>query len=295
MTDNKINVAIVGPGNIGTDLMYKISHRSKYMNLSMMCGIYEDSTGLKLAKQFGVDTSANGINDLLSRNDIDMVFDATTAAAHQNHAQLFKESGIFAVDLTPAAVGPYCIPVVNLQEHIESDIKNLNLITCGGQATIPIVKAVSRVTPVNYAEIVAVIASKSAGPGTRQSIDEFTQTTAKGIIELGGADYGKAIILLNPATPPMIMNNTIYMRIKEWDEISITDSVEKMVSDVQSYVPGYRLKIPPTFDGNRVVVMVEVEGSGDFLPTYSGNLDIETCAALAIGERKAKYLLNCQP
>ena len=260
-----------------------------------MCGIYEDSTGLKLAKQFGVDTSANGINDLLSRNDIDMVFDATTAAAHQNHAQLFKESGIFAVDLTPAAVGPYCIPVVNLQEHIESDIKNLNLITCGGQATIPIVKAVSRVTPVNYAEIVAVIASKSAGPGTRQSIDEFTQTTAKGIIELGGADYGKAIILLNPATPPMIMNNTIYMRIKEWDEISITDSVEKMVSDVQSYVPGYRLKIPPTFDGNRVVVMVEVEGSGDFLPTYSGNLDIETCAALAIGERKAKYLLNCQP
>jgi acetaldehyde dehydrogenase (acetylating) len=290
--DGKINAAIVGPGNIGTDLMYKIIHRSEHIRLSLMCGIYENSEGLKRAKEFGVETSAQGIRDLLSRNDIDIVFDATTANAHQTHAPLFREAGIFAVDLTPAAVGPYCIPVINLHEHLEINTDNVNLITCGGQATIPIVKAVSRIVKVDYAEIVAVIASKSAGPGTRQSIDEFTQTTAKGIVELGKAKRGKAIILLNPAIPPMTMNNTIYMRVSDWDEKLINDSVERMVAEVQSYVPGYRLKIPPTFDGDRIVVMVEVEGSGDFLPSYSGNLDIETCAALAIGERKAAYMLD---
>ena len=290
MPDRKLNVAIVGPGNIGTDLMYKIIHKSRYLRMALMCGIYEDSPGLKRANTLGVDTTANGVKDIFERDDIDIVFDATTADAHLKHAPLFKAAGMFAIDLTPAAVGPYCIPVVNLSDHLDAD--NVNLITCGGQATIPIVNAVSRVTDVAYAEIVAVIASKSAGPGTRQSIDEFTQTTARGIVEVGRAKQGKAIILLNPAVPPMTMSNTIYLRVGAYDEQEISTAVERMVVAVQSYVPGYRLKIPPTFDGERIVVMVEVEGSGDYLPTYSGNLDIETCAALAIAEKKAAHIIN---
>jgi acetaldehyde dehydrogenase len=201
-----------------------------------------------------------------------------------------QEAGIVAVDLTPAAVGPYVMPVVNLEEHIEAP--NVNLITCGGQATIPIVYAISRVVPTPYAEIVATIASKSAGPGTRQNIDEFTLTTARGIVEIGKAQRGKAIILLNPAVPPMILNNTIYALVDEVDEEKITESVKEIVKEVQEFVPGYRLKIPPTFDGNKIVVMVEVEGSGDYLPRYSGNLDIETCAALAVGEKIAMHRLS---
>ena len=290
MSDRKLNVAIVGPGNIGTDLMYKIIHRSCHLRMTLMCGIYADSPGLERARQRGIETSANGVQDIFKRDDVDIVFDATTAGAHLKHAPLFKDAGIFAIDLTPAAVGPYCVPVVNLSEHLEAD--NVNLITCGGQATIPIVSAVSSVTEVAYAEIVAVIASKSAGPGTRQSIDEFTQTTARGIVEVGKAKRGKAIILLNPAVPPMTMSNTIYLRVSTYDEEKISAAVERMVTAVQSYVPGYRLKIPPSFDGEKVIVMVEVEGSGDYLPTYSGNLDIETCAALAIAEKKAAYILS---
>jgi acetaldehyde dehydrogenase len=215
------------------------------------------------------------------------------ASAHLVHAPLLKEAGIIAIDLTPAAVGPYVMPVVNLDDHIEA--MNVNLITCGGQATIPIVNAISRVTGVSYAEIVATIASKSAGPGTRQSIDEFTQTTARGVVEVGKAERGKAIILLNPAEPPMMMNNTIYALVKEElteeKKAEIVQSVKDMVARVQAFVPGYKLKIPPMFDENKVTVMVEVEGAGDFLPKYSGNLDIETSAAIAIAEKMAEHRL----
>ncbi len=289
MNKAKARVAIVGPGNIGTDLMYKVLKKSKILEMALMCGIYEDSPGLKRAKELGIDISSNGIDDLLGRSDIDIVFDATTANAHFKHAPLLEDAGFFSIDLTPAAVGPYCVPVVNLTENI--DVPNVNLITCGGQATIPIIKAISRVTEVDYAEIVAVISSKSAGLGTRQSIDEFTETTALGIVEVGNAKKGKAIILLNPADPPMTMSNTIYLRVKEFNETEILNSVDRMVKDVQAYVPGYRLKMPPTYDGERIIVIVEVEGSGDYLPKYSGNLDIETSAAIAIAEKKAAHII----
>jgi acetaldehyde dehydrogenase len=253
----------------------------------------EKSPGLQLAQKEGVDISSDGIRAVLARGDIDIAFDATMASAHLVHAPLLKEAGIIAIDLTPAAVGPYVMPVVNLDDHIEA--MNVNLITCGGQATIPIVNAISRVTGVSYAEIVATIASKSAGPGTRQSIDEFTQTTARGVVEVGKAERGKAIILLNPAEPPMMMNNTIYALVKEElteeKKAEIVQSVKDMVARVQAFVPGYKLKIPPMFDENKVTVMVEVEGAGDFLPKYSGNLDIETSAAIAIAEKMAEHRL----
>ena len=285
-----LTAAIIGPGNIGTDLMYKLLRRSRYLALGLIAGIKADSKGLGLAETEGVATSADGIDAILARDDIDIVFDATSAEAHREHAPLLQGAGKIAIDLTPAAIGPYVVPVVNLEEHLNA--RNINLITCGGQATIPLVRAISRVVPTSYAEIVATIASKSAGPGTRDSIDEFTRTTAKGIVDIGGASEGKAIILLNPAEPPMIMNNTIYALVDEMDEDGITKSVKQMVEKVRRYVPGYRLKIPPTFDGKRVTVMIEVEGSGDYLPAYSGNLDIETCAALAVGEQVAAHLLG---
>jgi acetaldehyde dehydrogenase len=286
----RVVAAILGPGNIGTDLMYKIAHRSEHLSLGLMAGIKADSTGLRLAAEMGVATSTDGIEAVLAREDIDIVFDATVADAHLRHAPALREAGKVAVDLTPAAVGPYVVPVVNLDEHIESS--NINLITCGGQATIPIVDAISSVVPIAYAEIVATIASKSAGPGTRDSIDEFTRTTANGLVQIGRAREGKAIILLNPADPPMLMNNTVYALVDEVDETRITDSVTSMVEQVRRYVPGFRLKIPPTFDGNKVIVMIEVEGSGDYLPVYSGNLDIETSAALAVGDQVATHLLG---
>ena len=287
---DRVTAAILGPGNIGTDLMYKLIRRSRYLNLGLVSGVQVDSKGLQLAEAEGVATSTDGIDAVLSREEIDLVFDATSAGAHRKHAALLEEAGKIAIDLTPAAIGPHVIPVVNLEEHLNSP--NINLITCGGQATIPIVRAISRVVATSYAEIVATIASKSAGAGTRDSIDEFTRTTAKGIVDIGGATEGKAIILLNPADPPMIMNNTIYALVEEGDEEAITSSVMEMIEEVRRYVPGYRLKIPPTFDGRRVTVMIEVEGSGDYLPAYSGNLDIETCAALAVGERVAAHLLG---
>ena len=290
MTQEKIGVAIVGPGNIGIDLMHKIRNRSKKLELKMVCGRrIEGSKGMGLAKEWGIEVSANGVEDILPRDDIQIVFDATTAAGHAASAPALEKAGKFAVDLTPAAVGPYCCPAIELS-HTHFSAKNVNLITCGGQATIPMVKAVSRVTPVSYGEIVAVIASKSAGPGTRQSIDEFTRTTARGVVEVGGAERGKAIILLNPAEPPMIMSNTVYLKVSDYKEKEILQSVDDMVRSVQEYVPGYRLKIAPNYDGDRVVIMVEVEGSGDYLPKYAGNLDIETCAALAVGEKIADRL-----
>jgi acetaldehyde dehydrogenase (acetylating) len=227
---------------------------------------------------------------VLRDKSIKMAFDATTAAAHLKNAQRLKDAGIRAIDLTPAAVGPYVCPVVNLAENL--DAPNVNLITCGAQATVPIVSAVSSVTRVNYAEIVATLASKSAGPGTRQNIDEFTQTTARGLEIVGKATKGKAIIILNPAEPPIMMRNTIYMMVEDQKKEEIVAAVEGMVKRIKEYVPGYRLRLPPIFDEEKITIMIEVEGAGDFLPTYSGNLDIETSAAIAIGERIAERLLQ---
>jgi len=289
MNEDRVPVAIIGPGNIGTDLLYKIQKRSKHMKVKLMIGIDPSSEGLKRAESLGVEASSAGVNALRERG-IEIAFDATSASGHLENAPVLKEEGVVAIDLTPAAIGPYVCPVVNLDEHL--DKKNINLITCGGQATIPIVAAVSSVASVVYAEIVATIASKSAGPGTRQNIDEFTQTTARGLELIGSAERGKAIIILNPAEPPIIMRNTIYTIVRHVEERMITDAVHNMVKKVQEYVPGYRIRVGPLFDEKKVTIMIEVEGAGDFLPHYSGNLDIETSAAVAIGERVAKKMLT---
>jgi acetaldehyde dehydrogenase (acetylating) len=284
----KIKVGIIGPGNIGTDLMYKIL-RSPKLELRLLAGIIPESDGLKRAAALGVPTTADGIYPLLDDKEIQIVFDATGAKPHLKHAPLLEQAGKFAIDLTPAAVGPYVVPAVNMGAHFDSP--NINLVTCGGQATIPMVAAVARVAPVVYGEIVATIASKSAGPGTRQNIDEFTKTTARGVEVVGGAQKGKAIIILNPAEPPIIMRDTIYCELEHpVDEEIIRQSVYDMVKTVQSYVPGYRLKVPPLVQGCLVTTMIEVEGAGDYLPKYSGNLDIMTAAALGVGERLADHL-----
>jgi len=290
MTD-RIGVAIIGPGNIGMDLMYKIKNRSRFMQLKIVTGL-SDSKGIQLAEHEGFVTSTEGIDALLAQSDVRIAFDATLASAHKHHAPLLKDAGIFAVDLTPAAIGLYVVPAVNLDQCL--DAVNVNLITCGGQATIPIVHAISQVLEVSYAEIVSTISSASAGPGTRESIDEFTITTARGLREVGGAKQAKALILLNPAVPPMMMNNTIYCMIDplQYDQGMVERAVNDMVERVRQYVPGYRVKIPPTFDGKRILVMTEVEGAGDYLPRYSGNLDIETSAALAVGETVARRMLE---
>ncbi|MDL2276217.1 acetaldehyde dehydrogenase (acetylating) [Breznakia sp. OttesenSCG-928-G09] len=286
----KIKVAVIGPGNIGSDLMYKIL-RSEHLEMAMMAGIVE-SEGIKRAKSLGIQTTTDGVNGVLKEKDIQIVFDATSAAAHLKHAPLLKEAGKIAVDLTPAAVGPYMVPSVNLEKLMEKDSQNINLVTCGGQATIPIVYAVSRVAGAKYAEIVACISSMSAGPGTRANIDEFTETTAKAIEKVGEADKGKAIIILNPAEPPIMMTNTIYVKIKDTsvslEEISA--SINEIVEEIQQYVPGYKLRVPPILDGDKVTVGVEVEGQGDFLPTYSGNLDIINAAAIRAAEQIAQKL-----
>lgn len=291
---NRIPVAIVGSGNIGTDLMSKI-RRSSLLELTWMCGVIPDSEGLAKAKKLGYQTTHQGIDDLLQHcGDFQIVFDATTARAHLRHAELLKKAGKIAIDLTPAAVGPYVVPTVNLREHL--DKMNVNLTTCGGQATTPIVAAINRAAKVEYAEIVSTIASKSAGPGTRQNIDEFTQTTAEALVEIGGAGRGKAIIVLNPAEPPILMRNTVYAIVEELNEEAITHLVEEMAAAVRQYVPGYKLKAKPIFDrrDRRVTVLLEVEGAGDYLPKYAGNLDIMTSAAVRVAEGFARNLLEAQ-
>jgi acetaldehyde dehydrogenase len=299
-SDSKVKVAILGTGNIGSDLMFKILRDPGHMELALFAGIEPQSEGLARARALGVTTSHDGIQPILNDPEIRIVFDATSAYAHVRHAKMLREAGRIAIDLTPAARGPYVIPPVNLGAHL--DEPNVNLITCGGQATIPLVHAISRVTPVAYAEMVSTIASLSAGPGTRQNIDEFTFTTARGLEVIGGAKRGKAIIILNPADPPILMRNTIYalLEAEEVDRQAIVTSVGEMVAAVQSYVPGYRLKNEPVFEirdtpGGRkalVVMLLEVTGAGDFLPSYAGNLDIMTASARQVGEVFARHILN---
>ncbi|WP_394618398.1 acetaldehyde dehydrogenase (acetylating) [Lentzea sp. JNUCC 0626] len=282
-----MKAAIVGSGNIGTDLLYKLL-RSDALEPRWMIGIDPASEGLKRAADLGLEVSVEGAEWLLRQDELpDIVFEATSAAVHRANAPRYAEAGIRAIDLTPAAVGPYVVPPVNLGEH--ADAPNINLITCGGQATIPMVHAVSRVVPVSYAEIVASVASVSAGPGTRANIDEFTRTTSRGIEAIGGAERGKAIIVLNPADPPMIMRDTIFCAIPEdADPDPITDSIARMETDIRSYVPGFRLLREPQYDAGRVAIFVEVAGAGDFLPEYAGNLDIMTAAATKVGEEIAR-------
>ncbi len=290
--NNRLKVAIIGPGNIGTDLMYKILRSSK-LELGLMAGIIPESEGLRRAASLGITTTAEGIEPILKRADIQLVFDATGAQPHLRHAPLLRETGKIAIDLTPAAVGPYVVPAVNMGEHFSSP--NINLVTCGGQATIPIVAAVGRVARVMYAEIVATIASKSAGPGTRQNIDEFTKTTARGVEVVGRARQGKALIILNPAEPPIMMRNTIYCEVEQpVDEEAVRASVNQMIEVVRTYVPGYRLRVPPLVKDRLVTTMIEVEGAGDYLPKYSGNLDIITAVAVGVAERLADYILKAK-
>ncbi len=286
--NGKLRAAIIGPGNIGIDLMMKIS-RSRNIELALMAGIIADTPGMKLAEEKGVAVTADGIDGLLAFHAdkrIDVAFDATGARPHLAHAPKLKEAGIFAIDLTPAAVGPYVVPAVGMDKELLAE-SNVNMVTCGGQATVPIVYAINRVAPVEYAEIVSTISSRSAGPGTRQNIDEFTQTTRNALVKVGGAKDGKAIIILNPAEPPIMMRNTIYTKCDASRIEAIKKSVDDMVHELQKYVPGYRLKVAPYADGERVVSMIEVEGAGDYLPKYSGNLDIITAAAVAVAERYA--------
>lgn len=295
---SKAKVAIVGSGNISTDLLYKLL-RSEWLEPRWMVGIDPESDGLARAAKLGLETTHEGVDWLLAQPDKpDLVFEATSAYVHRDAAPKYAEAGIRAIDLTPAAVGPAVIPPANLREHL--DAPNVNMITCGGQATIPIVYAVSRIVEVPYAEIVASVASVSAGPGTRANIDEFTKTTARGVQTIGGAARGKAIIILNPADPPMIMRDTIFCAIPtDADREAIAASIHDVVKEVQTYVPGYQLLNEPQFDepsinsGGQALVttFVEVEGAGDYLPPYAGNLDIMTAAATKVGEEIAKETL----
>jgi acetaldehyde dehydrogenase len=295
----KATAAIVGSGNIGTDLLYKLL-RSDVIEPRWMVGVDPASEGLKRAANLGLETTSDGVDVLLGQSELpDLVFEATSAYVHRENAPRYKDAGITAIDLTPAAIGPYVVPPANLREHL--DVPNVNLITCGGQATIPMVYAVSRVVPVPYAEIVATVASTSAGPGTRANIDEFTRTTSRGVEVIGGAQRGKAIIVLNPADPPMIMRDTIFCAIPEdCDRDAVAASVHQVVAEVQSYVPGYRLLQEPQFEDPsdisgghaRVSIFVEVEGAGDFLAPYAGNLDIMTAAATKVGEEMARVKIG---
>ena len=287
----KAKAAIIGPGNIGTDLLMKCQ-RSDFIEATWMVGI-EDSAGIQRARTLGLRTTTDGVDGLVSgfsANPVDFVFDATSAYVHAENSRKVTALGATMIDLTPAAIGPFCIPPVNLQELLDrGPTQNVNMVTCGGQATIPMVAAVSRVQSVSYAEIVATVASKSVGMGTRDNIDEFTRTTSSAIEKIGGADEGKAIIVINPAEPPLVMRDTIHCLTKEApNETDIRASIAAMVTEVQRYVPGYRLKNAPIIDGHRVTVSVEVEGLGDFLPKYAGNLDIMTAAALRTAEMIAQ-------
>lgn len=306
----KTKVAIIGSGNIGTDLMIKVLRNSEVLEMGAMVGIDPESDGLARAARLGVPTTSDGVDGLIAMpgfDDIAIVFDATSAGAHRANAAKLAPLGKKLVDLTPAAIGPFCVPVVNLDQHLDADVDNLNMVTCGGQATIPIVAAISRVTPVPYAEIVASISSKSAGPGTRANIDEFTETTAHAIEEVGGAGRGKAVIILNPAEPPLLMRDTVLALIGDADQDAVRQSILDMVERVQQYVRGYRLKqdvqftpigadepvhtLLPAGAGpatTKVSVFLEVEGAAHYLPAYAGNLDIMTSAALRAGESIAR-------
>lgn len=309
----KVKAALIGSGNIGTDLMIKLDETSKRIEPALVIGIDPDSEGLAMARERGIATCHEGVEvarQMPEWQDSQIAFDATSAYAHAAHHAATKEDGMVMVDLTPAAIGPYCVPVVNMEAHL--DEPNVNMVTCGGQATIPMVYAVSRVSQsVPYAEIVASVSSKSAGPGTRANIDEFTQTTARGIEKVGGADFGKAIIILNPAEPPMLMRDTVYALSVGGNEAEIEASVEAMVEEVKTYVPGYRLKqkvqferfgsnnkvrIPGIgeYEGIKATIFLEVEGAGHYLPTYAGNLDIMTSAAMGTAERIAARKFGAQ-
>lgn len=291
----KVKAAIIGPGNIGTDLLIK-AMRSEVIEPIWMVGVISDSPGLTRAAELGLKTTAEGIDgmvDTMHKDGVQICFDATSAYVHAENSRKVNECGAVMIDLTPAAIGPYCVPTVNLDQAMAARAMNVNMVTCGGQATIPMVYAVSRVQPVTYGEIVATVASKSAGPGTRKNIDEFTRTTASAIASVGGADRGKAIIIINPAEPPLVMRDTIHcLTADEPDQQAITESIHKMIAEVQQYVPGYTLKNGPVFDGKRVSIYMEVEGLGDFLPKYSGNLDIMTAAALRTAEEYARQILS---
>jgi len=302
----KTNCAIIGSGNIGTDLMLKIANTSKSLNLIGVIGIDPESEGLAMAGTMNIATSSTGLQGFMEMpeySDTQIFFDATSAGAHQMHHDLISKDGKQMIDLTPAAIGPYCVPVVNLSEHLQA--QNVNMVTCGGQATIPMVAAVNQISSVRYAEIVASVSSKSAGPGTRANIDEFTQTTALGLEKVGGADKAKAIIVLNPAEPPLLMRNTVFTLCDPIDQDRVKESVESMVAKVQAYVPGYRLKqevqferfgsnnpcaIPGygEFEGLKASIFLEVEGAGHYLPKYAGNLDIMTSAAMGTAEELIK-------
>jgi acetaldehyde dehydrogenase len=312
MSIRKRKVAIVGSGNIGTDLMIKVLRNAKYLEMGAMVGIDPASDGLARAARMGVAITHEGVEGLTRLpifNEIDFVFDATSAGAHVKNDAFLRghKPDLRLIDLTPAAIGPYCVPVVNLEEHLQS--LNVNMVTCGGQATIPMVAAVSRVAKVHYAEIIASIASKSAGPGTRANIDEFTETTSKAIEVIGGAAKGKAIIIMNPAEPPLMMRDTVFVLSEAADQDAIAASVEEMAAAVQAYVPGYRLKQKVQFDvisesapinipghgqfsGLKTSIFLEVEGAAHYLPAYAGNLDIMTSAALATAERMAQAMNN---
>jgi len=288
---DKVKVAVIGPGNIGSDLMYKI-FRSKHLEMAMMAGIVE-SEGILRARSKGVKTTIEGVDGVVREEGIRIAFDATSASAHLKfNGPKLREKGIVSIDLTPAAVGPYCVPVVNL-EKVKNE-PDINMVTCGGQATIPIVYSVARVAGAAYAEIVSCISSKSAGPGTRANMDEFTETTSRALQLVGGADRGKAIIVLNPAEPPLMMTNTIHVKVKDpgvgFDVIR--GSIEDMVKQLKTYVPGYELRVPPRMEGDHVTVIAQVQGQADFLPAYSGNLDIINSAAVAAAEQIAEQMLR---
>ena len=290
----KIQCAVIGSGNIGTDLLYKL-RRSAVLEPTWMVGIDANSEGLARARDMGVQTTTGGVDGLLEQlrpGELRIAFDATSAYVHAENSRKLTALGVVMIDLTPAAIGPLCVPPVNLHEHAQRGETNVNMISCAGQATIPIVAAISRVQPVAYAEIVASLASKSVGPGTRANLDEFTYTTSDALVRVGGAKRGKALAVINPAEPPIIMRNTINCLTEdEPDQARIADSVLSMIAQVQQYVPGYRLVNGPAFDGKRVTVFMEVKGLGDYLPTYAGNLDIMTAAACRTAEMFAEQML----
>ena len=291
----KIKCALIGPGNIGTDLLYKL-RRSAVLEPVWMVGIDPTSEGLARARELGLKTTADGVDGLLPHvleDGIQIAFDATSAYVHAENSRKLNALGVMMIDLTPAAIGPYCVPPVNLKTHVGRKEMNVNMVTCGGQATIPMVAAVSQVQKVSYGEIVATVSSRSVGPGTRKNIDEFTRTTAGAVEKVGGAAKGKAIIIINPAEPPLIMRDTVHCITEDTpDQAAITASIHAMIKEVQKYVPGYRLVNGPVFDGKRVSVFLEVTGLGDYLPKYAGNLDIMTAAAARTAEMFAEEILN---